>query len=469
MAEPEKRKLGMQDVRMLWRLAHYLRPYRLTAVTGFGLVMVGAGLVIAGPLIIRHLIDDGLMPGKMALVAAFALAYLGIEFTKFFVEYFQAFLLQRLGQLSMRDLRTAVFRHLQKLPFNFYEDHRVGAIVTRTTNDIQSLAELFSVALITLFKDFVLIVGISVALVVIHPELGLVTLAAAPAVVVAVIVFRRYLRLAYRRVRAAVAQLNTTVQENITGVRTIQLFGVEGERHERFSGDNRELRDAMLESIRMHAIFSPFVAVSSALALALVFWYGGNEVMAGGLSVGMLVAYIQYVPTLITPIRDMGEKFTILQSAFAGAERIFGVLDTPVEIADRPGLEPLEQARGEVAFEGVSFEYRPGIEVLHDISFRIAPGERVALVGKTGSGKTTIARLIARFYDPQQGRVTLDGRDLRDVAQADLRRAVSVVTQDVFLFADSVFENVRLGDERLSRERVEEACRWTHAETFVRN
>lgn len=458
---------GVPDWRLFGRLLHYVRPYRWTAVLGVTMVLVAGALVIVGPLLIRNLIDEGIKTGDEGRITLLAMIFLGIEILRFGVEYVQGYLLQRLGQLSMRDLRMDVFAHLQKLPMRFYEEQPVGRIVTRTTNDVASLQELFSVGLVTLFKDIVLVGGIAITMLAVHFELGLVTLAAAPLVFLAVTAFRRRLRAAYRRVRGAVGRANATMQENLSGVRTIRIFGLEADRHGRFRSDNEELREAVLASVRTHAVFSPFVSVASATAMALVFWYGGDKVIQGAIGIGTLVAYIQWMPHLLTPIRDVGEKFNILQSALAAAERIFGVLDTKPEIIDRGEPAPLGEVKGEVELRGVRFGYREGREVLHEIDLRIRPGERVALVGRTGSGKTTISKLIARFYDPWSGTVRLDGRDLRGIPLADLRRQVAVVPQDVFIFSASALENVRLGDPALNRDRVVDACRRTNAHTFI--
>lgn len=463
----EERQGRIYDARLFRRLLAFVKPYRALAYAGLALVLTASGLVVAGPLIIRYLIDLGIRGENAGAVAALAFAYLAVELLRFAVEYAQGYALQRLGQVAMRDLRMAVFRHLQKVPMTWFERNRVGRIVTRTTNDVASLTELFSVGLVTIFKDVILIAGISAVLLALNWRVGLVTLSVAPLVALAVWRFRRLLRSAFRRVRAAVARLNATMQENIHGAGVIQLLGMETDRYGRFRRDNEEFLAASISSTRSHAVFAPVISVASALALALVFWYGGGEAIQGAITLGTLVAFIEYMPHLLTPIRDLGEKFTILQSAFAAAERVFEVLDTPPGIADAPDATPMPEARGELEFEGVHFGYAPGAEVLRGVSLRVRPGERVALVGRTGSGKSTLARLAVRFYDPWEGSVRLDGRDLRRIPLADLRRHVAVVTQDVFIFGASALENVRLGDRSIAPERAIEACRWTNADVFI--
>jgi len=461
-------RLGrIYDSRLFRRLLQFARPYRAIAYAGLALVMAAAALVMAGPLVIRSLIDLGIRGGDADMIVTLAFAYLGIELVRFTVEDAQGFFLQKLGQLAMRDLRLAVFRHLQKLPLSYFEENRVGRIVTRTTNDVASLTELFSVGLVTVFKDVILIAGISGVLLWLDWRVGLVTLSVAPFLAAGVWAFRRMLRGAFRRVRAAVSRLNATLQENIGGARVVQLLGIEEDRRGRFRRDNDEFLSASLFSTRTHAVFAPVISLTSALALALVFWYGGGQTIQQAITLGTLVAFVEFMPHLLTPIRDLGEKFTILQSAFAAAERVFGVLDTPVGIVDKPGLAPMPEARGELELEGVRFGYRPEVEVLRGVSLRVRPGERVALVGRTGSGKTTLSRLMARFYDPWAGTLRLDGRDLRDLPLADLRRHVAVVTQDVFIFGTSALENIRLGDRTIGLDRVIEACRWTNADGFI--
>lgn len=463
----EDRQGRIYDAKLFRRLVAYVRPYRALACGGLALVLTASGLVAAGPLIIRYLIDFGIRGNHAGTAAALAFAYLAVELLRFVVEYAQGYVLQRLGQVSMRDLRMAVFQHLQRLPMAYFERNRVGRIVTRTTNDVASLTELFSVGLVTIFKDVILIAGISAILLALNWQVGLVTLSAAPLVALAVWGFRRLLRGAFRRVRSAVARLNATMQENIHGAGVIQLLGIEADRYGRFRRDNEEFLAAAISSTRAHAVFAPVISIASALALGLVFWYGGGKTIEGAITLGTLVAFIEYMPHLLTPIRDLGEKFTILQSAFAAAERVFDVLDTPPGIVDAPGATPMPVARGELEFEGVRFGYAPGAEVLRGISLRVRPGERVALVGRTGSGKSTLARLAARFYDPWEGSVRLDGRDLRGIPLSDLRRHVAVVTQDVFIFGASALENVRLGDRSITPERAIEACRWTNADGFI--
>jgi ATP-binding cassette subfamily B protein len=457
----------IRDLVLLARLIRYVRPYRWLALAGLLSVLAASGLVIAGPILVGKLIDDGILAEAPDVVAAIAFLYLGVQALRFAGEYGQIYLLQRLGQLTMRDLRMEVFEKLQKLPMAYYEKNPVGRIVTRSTNDVHSLQELFSVGLLHMFKDVVLVLGIAAALLWLDPVFGAVTLAAAPLVAVTVGVFRHLLRKAFRRVRAAVARVNGTVQENVNGAHVAQLFGIEEERHRRFRQDNDELRAAMTGSVRAHAMFVPMVSMASTTAMALVFWYGGGAAIQGAISLGVLVTFVEFMPHLINPIRDFGEKFTILQSAYAAAERVFGLMDEPPGIVDRPGLAPLPKPRGEVSFEGVRFGYEPGREILRGIDLRVRAGERVALVGRTGSGKTTIARLLARFYDPWAGAVRLDGRDLREVPLEDLRRGVAVVNQELFVFAASILENVRMGSGDVSRERAIEACRWTNAHTFA--
>jgi ATP-binding cassette subfamily B protein len=456
------------DARLMRRLLAYVRPYRRLALSGLLVVMGSAGLVLVSPFLIRSVIDDGLGRRDYDLIVILACAYLAIELIRFVTDYLQSFLLQKLGQLSMRDLRMEVFAHLQRVPLKFYEEHKIGRIVTHTTNDIGALNELFSVGLITLVKDFVLIAAIAVVLLIIDLKFALVTLSVAPLLALVTWWFRRRLRENYRRVRAAVARLNGTVQENISGGRVIQLYGIEEERHDRFRRDNGEFLESTLSSIRAHALFAPFISLSSSLSLALILWYGGGEAMQKAISLGTLVLFIKYMPHLLTPIRDLGEKFSILQSAFAAAEKVFTVLDTPAGIVDRPGMTPAAALKGRVELDGLKFGYAADREILHGMTATIEPGQRVAVVGRTGAGKSTLSKLLVRFYEPTGGAIRLDGRDLREIPLGDLRRQVAMVSQEIFLFPGSILDNLRLGDESITREAAIEACRWTNADPFIR-
>jgi ATP-binding cassette subfamily B protein len=467
------------DARLMRRLLKYVRPYLGLALAGLFFVMATVGLVLLGPLIIRAIIDGGINrnPGTLEALSAYgitgdvisvlAFLFLGAEILRFVAEYMQGYLLQKLGQRSMRDLRLELFRHMQTLPLSFYEQHRVGRLVTHTTNDIGSLSELFSTGLVTLFKDVILIVAIAAVLLQTDFVFGLITLSVAPLLVVVTWWFRRTLRSAYRRVRAAIGKLNATMQENIGGVRVIQLFGIEEDRHRRFQEDNKEFMEATLDSVRSHAIFAPFISLSTSLSLALIFWYGGGAVIQNAITLGTLVLFIKFTPHLMNPIRDLGEKFTILQSAFAASERIFQILDAPPGIVDKPDLKPFSNPRGDLTMDDVRFGYQPEREILHGLTLDIPAGQRVAIVGKTGAGKSTLSKLLVRYYDPSSGAIRLDGRDLRDVPLKDLHSAVAMVTQDIFIFPGSILDNIRLGDESIPREAVIEACRWTNAHTFI--
>ncbi len=312
-----------------------------------------------------------------------------------------------------------------------------------------------------------MIVAISVLLLTINFEFGLVTLSVAPILALVTWGFRKALRQSYRRVRAAIGKLNSTVQENIGGVRVIQLFGIEEERHQKFQVDNKEFLDATLASVHSHAVFAPFIALTTSISLALILWYGGGQVIQKSITLGTLVLFIKFMPHLMNPIRDMGEKFTILQSAFAASERIFSVLDTPAGIVDKPGLAPLPAPKGEVELSHVRFGYQPERVILEDLNITLRAGERVAVVGKTGAGKSTLSKLLVRFYDPQSGAIRLDGRDLREIPLQDLRTAVAMVSQDIFIFPGTILDNIRLGNDSITREAVIEACQWTNAHTFI--
>jgi len=382
--------------------------------------------------------------------------------------YAQHYLLERTGQGIMQDIRTRLFERIQDQAMRFFDRHPVGRLVTRTTNDIENLNELFKSVLVTVFKDVLLLAGIVAILLYMNWRLALLCLGLAPFIFGLTLLFSAMAREAFRELRQKVAKMNAFLQERITGMRVIQLFAREKEQKTAFAAINHENYLAGMKQIRVFAVFMPLMELLASSAVALLLWYGGGQVLREQLSLGSLVAFISYMQMFFKPIRDISEKYNIMQAAMASTERIFEFMDHREEETPDPsgGYVP-DRVRGRVEFREVSFEYVPEQPVLREVSFRVRPGEMVALVGPTGSGKTTLMHLLERLYEPTHGAIELDGMDLRQWPRRALRSHIGLVMQDVFLFAGTVFDNVALGREEIGQAQVEQALAEANARPFV--
>ncbi|MDQ7800536.1 MAG: ABC transporter ATP-binding protein [Armatimonadota bacterium] len=474
----EEEAVGGLDRRTAARLLAYVRPYRLRVLAAVGLLLVASATELAGPQLYRIAIDRYIAPRAgapdvwgLSWVAAVYLLVLGLGFS---ARWTQNVLMQAVGQQAMADLRTDLFGHLQRLPVAFFHRNPVGRLVTRVTHDVDSLNELLTSGLVAVFGDLVTLVGIVAAMLWLDWRLALVVLAVLPLVYGVTEQFRVRALEAYRAVRVRLARLNAYLNEQITGMSVVQVFNQEGRARARFRDLNEDYLRANLASLSNMARFFPAVQVMGTLAVALLLWVGGGRAVQGWVTLGVLVAMIQYAERLFDPIRELAEKFNLLQQAMASSERIFRLLDEPVTLQDPAEPLPLQRVRGTVEFQGVWFAYdaagaeRDGVGwALRGVSFRVEAGERVALVGPTGAGKSSVVQLLCRFYDPQRGRVLLDGVDVRAFRQQDLRRHVGLVLQDVFLFSGTILDNLRLWDPQIPMERVREAARRAGAEGFI--
>ena len=478
------------DARLLRRLLGYVKPYRSRAAAAVALIVASSLLQLVGPLVTAVALDLFIVPsevrqapasrwagellaaagldlepmGGVVLMAAVFIAALALGFG---VRVCQSYLMETMGQLIMFDLRRDVFAHLQRLPVAFFDRHPIGRLVTRATTDIAALNELFTAGLVSIFGDVVLLAGIIAVLFVLDWRLALVSFAVLPLLFALTAWFKIRARQSYRRVRVKIAAINAFLHEHITGMSVVQLNNRERRAFGDFSRINDQHREANVRSIFYYAVYYPAVMVLTSLGLALIVWYGGGQILRGALSFGALVAFLQYAQRFYQPLADLSEKYNILQAAMASSERIFELLDTEVTIASPADAYRPLKVTGAIEFDRVSFAYQAGEPVLEDLSFRLRPGETVAVVGHTGAGKTTLSSLLMRFYDVSSGSVRIDGVDVRDWDLEALRQNLALVLQDVFLFSGDVADNIRLGEAAIGDERLRWAAAEVHALGFI--
>lgn len=458
------------DRHLLRRLVGYLRPYRPAVAASLLLLFAGAALELAGPYLTKVALDRAIPDRDVGLLGWLLAAYVGALLLAFVCEYLDTLLTTWLGQRVMFDLRSQVFEHLQRLSLRYFDRNPVGRLMTRVTNDVEQLNEAFSSGLVAIFGDLFTVLFILGMMLQLNWRLALVTFTVLPLVAVATFLFRALIREAYGDIRVRLARINAFTQEHVSGIRVVQLFGREKPTFARFQAVNADHLEAHLRSITYYALFFPVVEVLTATGLALILWYGGGATLQGAMTVGVVAAFLQYTRRFFRPIQDLSEKYNILQAAMAASERIFQLLDTEPEVREDPHpLHLPSPGRGEIEFRDVWFRYDDeGEWVLRGVSFRARPGERVAIVGATGAGKSTIISLLMRFYEASRGEILFDGVPVHRVPLAELRGRISLVLQDVFLFSEDVAHNIRLGSAQISDEQVREAAVRVGADRFVR-
>lgn len=458
------------DSRLMARLLTYLHPYRLSVFVAFILILAISALKLVGPYLTKVAIDDYIAEGDLAGLNVVAGLYILALVAQFVLSYFQVYVMNLTGQRIMLDMRREIFGHLQKLHPAFFDRNPVGRLVTRVTTDVDALNELFTSGVVTVFGDIFMLVGIMVVLISLNWKLALVSFAVLPPLFAVSLVFKRRVRETYRRVRTRIAGINAFNQESISGMQVVQLFRQEGRKYDQFRDLNRRHMAANLDSILYYALFYPTVELLGATAIGLIIWYGGGQILVGGLTLGALVAFIQYSEKFFRPIADLTEKFNILQSAMASSERIFKLLDTEPAIIGPSEVKRPARVEGRLRFDGVWFSYGSSDQnwVLQDINLEVEPGERIAIVGHTGAGKTTLTSLLLRFYDVQKGRILLDGVDVRAWDLTELRQHFGIVLQDVHLFSGSIASNIRLGSSSIGDEDIVRAAANVHLDQFVK-
>jgi ATP-binding cassette subfamily B protein len=478
----EEEALGKAyDARLMRRLLSYLQGYRIQVAAAVLMLVAASGLELVGPWLTKIALDRAVPTADTQLLGTLAAIYIASLAAAAALEYARTLLTTWIGQHVMLDLRGQVFSRLQRLELAFFDRNPVGRLMTRVTSDVEVLNEMFTSGVVTIFGDIFTIGAIVTAMLLLDWRLALVSFAVLPFVFVAAILFRRKVRDAYRDIRTRLARINAFLQERITGIGVVQLFRQEESTAERFARINAGHLKAHLRSITYYALFFPVIELLTAVAVALILWYGGLRALEGTMSIGVIAAFLQYVRRFFRPIQDLSEKYNILQNAMASSERVFRLLDREPAIVESSNPIIPAEIQGRVEFEGVWFRYPgpetedretgdgPGNEwVLEDISFRADPGERLAIVGATGAGKSTIVNLLLRFYDPQRGRILLDGVDIRDLPLETLRSSMGLVLQDVYLFSASAGENISLGRDPIDEETVRQAAVRVGADRYVR-
>jgi ATP-binding cassette subfamily B multidrug efflux pump len=516
MAQEEEVLGKAYDSRLMRRLLTYLRPYRWQVAIALAAIIIKSFCDVLGPYLVKVAVDrylapvpgagtglwHWLSPRPLTGIAQISAIYFGLLLLTFVLEFLQTYFMQWTGQKVMFDLRSQIFRHLQRMHVAFYDHNPVGRLVTRVTTDVDALNEMFTSGVVSIFEDIFVLTGILGIMLCMNWKLALITFAVLPLIVFATKLFRDKVRDSYRRIRTAIARINSYLQEHVSGMVVLQLFNRERKAYQRFSEINRSHMDAFKDAILAYSVYYPVVDFFSAIAIACVFWYGGQDILRGlvsrGLtiefsrqslvsfhvvataaSLGVLIAFTQYAMRFFRPIMDFSEKYNTLQSAMAASERIFKLVDTPAEIVS-PAVTKTPDGPGRLEFDHVWFAYRdvpnegsPDSSatpdwVLRDVSFAIEPGETVAVVGHTGAGKTTLISLLLRFYDVQKGTVRIDGVDVKDMDLADLRGRFGVVLQDPFLFSGTIGGNIRLGTDRIQDHQVAKAAEDVNLGDFIR-
>jgi len=455
------------DSTLMKRLMQYVKPYKGYVILAILLNIIVAGLGPLRPYLTKIAVDDAIANKDYNILLVISLILIGTLLFQAIIQYALTYFTQLMGQKIIYDLRVKVFSHIQKLSLKYFDKTPIGRIVTRVTNDVEALNELFSSGIIMVFSDVFIILWIFGFMFFMSWKLALITLSVLPILFYATFLFRRKVRDAYRKERKFLSQLNSYMQEHITGINIVQIFGKEKAEFKKFLGINSEYRNALIRSVFYYATFYPVVEILSSISIALIIWYGGGSVIQETMTIGVLFAFIQYTEMFFRPIRDLSEKYNIMQTAMAASERIFEVLDDNTVIPDQEKVKSLGKVKGEVEFKNVSFAYNPDEYVLRDVSFSISPGETVAIVGATGAGKTSIISLLTRFYDIQKGEILVDGINIKDLNKYELRKKISVVLQDVFLFSGDIQSNINLNSNEISCEKLTEAAQIVGADRFI--
>ncbi len=479
---PDEDDIRPIDPRIFGRLLGYVRPYgrQLSLAVAATVLVSSSGLL--PPFLLGVAIDRYIRAGQLSGLTLIALLYVGVYLINWLGSYWQNYTMSWVGQKSIYAIRRDLFAHYQRLDVGYFQKHPTGVLISRATNDVEAISELVSSGVVFVISDILTLIGIIVIMLILNVRLALFSMTVLPFVVLVATVFRGRVMITYRDVRQKIAQMAANLQETISGIRVTQSFVREDRNQVRFDTTNQENYAANMRAAYLFALFVPTVDLVGALGTAIVIWFGGTSVVhglqsaagsvaaatgAGALTAGELIAFLAYVTRFYQPIRDLVAVYNQAQQATAAAEKIFGIIDTVPAVMDQPGAVELPPVSGEIEFREVSFAYVPGEPVLDRVSFEVEPGRRIALVGPTGAGKTTIANLLGRFYEVKTGAILVDGRDIRSVTQKSLRRQMAFVLQDTFLFSGTVEENIKYGRPEATVEECVQAAKIIGADQFI--
>lgn len=455
------------DSALMKRLLEFIKPYRSYVILGIGLNLVVAALGPARPFLTQIAIDDKIMNSDYTGLLNIALILLVLLLFQSGIQYFLTYYTNLMGQKVLFDLRLKIFSHIQQLALKYFDKTPIGRLVTRTTNDVESLNELFSSGIVTVFSDIFIIIWILGFMFFMSWDLTLVTLSILPLLFYATFLFRRKVRESYRDIRFHLARLNTYMQEKLSGMNVVQLFSKEKSELKKFSEINLDHTKSHIQSVFYYAVFFPVVEILSSASIALIIWYGGGNVIQGTMTIGVLFAFIQYTEMFFRPVRDLSEKYNVLQTAMASSERIFKLLDNKTFVKNPDIPKSINNLNGKIEFENVSFAYNKEDYVLKNLSFEVLEGETVAIVGATGAGKTSIINILTRFYDIQKGKIKIDGIDIAEIDKRELRKYISIVLQDVQLFSGTIKTNIGLNSEHITEAEIIEAAKLVGADSFI--
>jgi len=455
------------DARLMKRLIRYLAPYKMQVIYAALLLLCTSIFTIARPLLTQYAIDNYVLPGDYHGLTIITALFIAIAGLSFIFQYVHFYLMYMTGQRVMYDMRSQIFNHLQRLSLSFFEKNPIGRLVTRLTTDVDALNEMFTSGVVTIFGDIILLMGLITMMIIFNVKLALITLTIVPLLFITAFIFKVKARKGFRNIRILIAKINSFLQENVTGMKIVQLFNREDKNYRQFERINEDHLKAYLRTILYFSIFFPAVEVLSAVAITLIIWFGGLDILTDNLTWGQLVGFIMAAQMFYRPIQDLSEKYNILQSAMASSERIFKLLDKVDEIPDKPDAIAPSYIRGEIEFKNVWFAYKNEEWVLKDVSFKVKEGEKVAVVGATGAGKTTVISLLTRFYQIQKGEILVDGTNIENIKKESLRTHIGVVLQDVFLFSGSVRDNITLANSNTTDAELIRAAKDVHAHQFI--
>lgn len=465
--QEEELEVKAYDSKLMKRLLKFAAQYWRFFALAVVLLILSTLVDLARPYLMGITIDQFIKKNDIPSLNRMGVYFIALVAAGFVFNLLQIYVLSYVGQTIIYNIRQLLFTHLQKMPLAYFDKNPIGRLVTRVTNDTETLNDMYTNVLVTLLKDFAILFGTLLIMFRLNVKLTLVILSIMPVVVLLTVVFRKRIRKVYRNIRVTLAKINSAISENISGMRIIQMFSREKQNFDKFNETGKEYYKAAMSEVVTFGLFRPVIEMLASFAIALLVWFGGVDVLEGALTFGVLYAFVNYITLFFQPINDLAEKYNILQSSMAASERIFMILDAPPEEDSGKRCLGMSEAKGDIEFKNVWFAYNENDWVLRDVSFKVPAGRTVAIVGATGAGKTSIISLLSRFYEIQKGEILIDGINAKELCKDDLRRSIGVVLQDVFLFSGKLKDNIRLNEEGISDEKIEEVSRYVNADGFI--